>query len=302
MCGSTEIDGYAFCLGLSSLDVVLKDSVCRVTPLIRDSIFRSKQLAKTQERFTLAIQPLAELIDVYHAQEATKCHDKIYALLGMSQDDLRESGLLPDYGVPWEEILQRLVKYILGKAASVTTWAEKEIAVIKSKGCILGRISSIQSDIGSGEQSVEVIFKNASDQPGCISHGNARWALSASAKPIEVEDILCLLQGASRPTIIRLHQDHCAIAVIAAVPPKSVQTIDRDMEWQELLQSASFTRDSLLVWNWESPSKTSQKTYDTLVPTHDCEMKHLKRELEVRLDNAIRIWKVALILGDLGEF
>ena len=92
VCGSTEIDGYAFCLGLNSLGVVLKESVCRVTPLIRESIFRSKQLAKTQERFTLAIQPLAELVDVYHAQEATKCHDKIYALLGMSPDDFMSLG------------------------------------------------------------------------------------------------------------------------------------------------------------------------------------------------------------------
>ena len=158
ICGHTEIDGYAFCLGLSSLGIILKDSMCHVTPLIRDSIFRSKQLSRKQERFSLCIRPLCELVNIYHAQEATKCHDKIYALLGMSSDDLRESELLPDYRVPWEGLLRRLVKYILGKAVSVTTWPEKEIAVIRSKGCILGRISSIQDDIGSGEQSVEVIF------------------------------------------------------------------------------------------------------------------------------------------------
>ena len=44
------------------------------------------------------------------------------------------------------------------------------------------------------------------------------WTLQASAESIRESDIICLLQGASKPTVIRLCKDHSAIIVIAGMP------------------------------------------------------------------------------------
>jgi hypothetical protein len=51
-------------------------------------------------------------MSMYNTHEATLRQDKIYALIGMATDDVRDAGLLPDYGVPWEELLQRLIHFV----------------------------------------------------------------------------------------------------------------------------------------------------------------------------------------------
>ncbi|KAG9231527.1 hypothetical protein BJ875DRAFT_115423 [Amylocarpus encephaloides] len=118
---------------------------------------------------------------MYHNHEATLLHDKVYALLGMSgisSDDLSKASLLPNYKVEWEELLQRLAKFLLCEKISVNTWSGKEIAVIKSKGCILGMISSVQNIISlDGRQGVDVIFKNISGQLGYREERSAHWTL-----------------------------------------------------------------------------------------------------------------------------
>lgn len=88
-----EIDGYAFYLGLKSLELSYKaspglQSLIRLeTYLIRGAIFRPKYATSSSGRFSLDIRPLGELIDMYHTHEATKLHDKVYALLGMSSNN-----------------------------------------------------------------------------------------------------------------------------------------------------------------------------------------------------------------------
>lgn len=66
---------------------------------------------------------------------------------------------------------------------------------------------------------------------------NTRWTLQASAKPIQDGDVVCLLQGASRPTIIRLYEDYCAIIAISVTPTGDEQTEGADVDWLDLLRS-----------------------------------------------------------------
>lgn len=109
ICGSTVIDGYAFCLGLNRLDhsyktpLDLQSLVRSVTYLIRGAIFRPKYASSWSGKVSLEIRPLGELIDMYHTRKATLRHDKVYALLGMCSDDLSAAGLSPDYTVSWEQ-------------------------------------------------------------------------------------------------------------------------------------------------------------------------------------------------------
>jgi hypothetical protein len=110
MCGPTEIDGYAFCLGVDSLNefyeahVELQSLIRSVTYLIRGTIFRPNYVVSGPGRASQDICSLGELIDMYYTHEATKLHDKVYALLGMSSDDARKANLLPNYDVLWEEL------------------------------------------------------------------------------------------------------------------------------------------------------------------------------------------------------
>ena len=154
---------------------------------------------------------------MYHTHEATLPHDKVYALLGMSSDDLSEAGLSPNYGVEWEELLKRLVKFLLGEKVSVETWCHREMAVVQSKGCILGHVSPVENDIAWDDiQNVDITLKNIPRYLGHKGEWSARWALQASAKSIQKGDLVCLLQGVSKPIIIRRCKDHFAVIMIAA--------------------------------------------------------------------------------------
>ena len=293
MCGPTEIDGYAFCLGTDSLKgffetrAELQSLIRSVTYLIRGAIFRTGGLPQ-------AICTLGELIDMYHNHEATLLHDRVYALLGMSgmkSDDLSNAKLLPNYGDRWEELLQRLAKLLLSDKISVEACSDKGIASIKSKGCILGRISSVQNTTSlDGRQGVNIIFKNIPGQLDYKKEWSAHWTLQPSAEPIQDGDLICLLQGASKPTIIRLRKDYFLIVMIAASPLATERWESGYIKWPKL-----FARDFLLLWDWVGE-------YEALVRTNGWESDHLKKELGGDLDNATRTWNVAMILDDVEEF
>ena len=80
VCGSTEIDGYVFCSGLNFLSMTMTITPPQVSFLIRGAIFRAKSLPSTQERLSLNICSLSQLLDMYHNHRATERHDMIYCL------------------------------------------------------------------------------------------------------------------------------------------------------------------------------------------------------------------------------
>jgi hypothetical protein len=289
-CGSTEIDGYAFCAALNSrsFDLLYEDSpklqslIYSVTYLIRGAVFRPKKVSRSSGRFSLRICPLGELIEMYHTREASRRHDKVFALLGMSSDDPIASELLPDYELPWERLLERLVKFLLGGQVSVKTWAKMEMAVIKSKGCILGQVSSEGNANRDGRLQVAITSKDTSGHLG----PERKWTLQTSAKPVEVGDLICLLHGASNPTIIRLCKDHFSVVMIAVPLLQPEQPI------------TSFPHDFLLVWDWVQ-GKLQDQEYEALVNSRVPEQSN--REVGSHSDKMTRLWNVVLILEDAEE-
>ncbi len=295
-----EIDGFAFCLGLKSLwksqelsHAAFPDSqsLPSLTNLIERAALRPKHTKKSLGRYSLQIRPLAELVDMFHTRQASDPRDKVYALLGMSSDDLSKASLQPDYKISWENLSQQFVNFVLGKGVFVETSSNQRM-VIKSKGCILGQVSSVER---GDRQTVNIKSRN-----GHWNLGNkTEWTLQASAKPIQKHDIVCLLDGASKPTIIRLCKDHFAVIVSATTPLNRSQNFG----WSELSQlTTQFLRDFLLVWDWEDPQGKSQdqEEYKTLTKTYSQAFEYPKAEFMDYLDEAARLWNDIMILDDLG--
>ena len=286
------MNGYAFCSGLNKLGLSsypgLQGLIRSAVYLIRGAIFRPRYAMSLPNRVSLG-----ELIDMHHNREATRRHDKIYALLGMSSEGPSAAGLSPNYQVSWKDLLQRLVGFLLYNKISVETWNEREIAVIKTKGFILGQVSLVESDSARYDrQHVAINFKNTSRSSEYRRKWGDRWTLQASAKPIQNGDLVCLLQGASKPTIIRTRKDHFAVIVIAVTPRQGVQTESRYVERQGSLPSMeSFSRDFLLVWNWDESNETL------------AEINTLVSEYSMITSNKITsLYNVALILQDAEEY
>ncbi|EGO56084.1 hypothetical protein NEUTE1DRAFT_110659 [Neurospora tetrasperma FGSC 2508] len=219
-CGSAEVDGYAFCLGLNALNLFdelradLRARILSVAYLIRGAIFRPNYATTCQtDNFSLDIRPLGELIEMYHTREATDRRDKVYALLGMSSDNPIAAGLSADYTISWKQLFNKLIQFSLSQLVSVGLWDDKEIAVIEGKGCIIGEVSWVeQNATWKDRQDVTIIWRRAP-----IAY-EFRCILPTTPKSIRWGDVVCLLQGASRPTILRPCNDHWAVIMIAVSP------------------------------------------------------------------------------------
>jgi hypothetical protein len=167
---SSEIDGYAFCVGLErtlpgegmpseeapddnapteskQLDWEshhIIDVAASITYLIKGAIHRPKRPAWTrQHMFSLDILPLAALLDPYRDRRASDQRDKVFALLGMSTD-CATVNLLPDYTTTWEDLFNRLVRSFVGSHTSVAIRSKGPVAIIRAKGWVVGLVFDVE--------------------------------------------------------------------------------------------------------------------------------------------------------------
>lgn len=306
MCHSIEIDGYAFCKGLESLSLKHMDDdtftrIVSTTYLMKAATLRPKYALSGSVRFSLQIRPLAELLDLYHNRDATDRRDKVYALLGMSTDT--PSGLMPDYRISWKYLFGQLMKSLLPENASVITCHQTETAVIKSKGCILGTVNGgSPGRAWEDSQKVWVDLRNGNE--GSIA---VRWTLQASAKRIHTGDIICLLQGASQPTVVRMYEDYFAVIANAIDPiirerKKHYDTVAVQDLYLDLCSQTHFPHEFLLVWNWKVSGEDTESDEET----------ESDRNLDFFLNNRAiscedpamteRLTNMGLILRDMGLY
>ncbi len=251
-CGSAEIDGYAFCVGLSALRLSYEACPDRhalvrsATYLMKGAPLRSRQIL----RDSLGVGRLSELVDIFHTREATHMHDKVYALLGMSFEDAGAAGLPVDYGLPWGDLLRRLIHYFLSDQVSVDTWDDKELAVIRAKGFAMGKVIYVRNDnTWEDKCSVRIAWSGLS----ASLHGERRessWDLSVSAKPIKEGDVVCALRGAPALLFVRVHYDYSTIIRIVVNPPNGLIFSAPEGKWSSILGSVDFRHNFLLVWDW----------------------------------------------------
>jgi hypothetical protein len=309
MCGRQRIDGHAFCLGVDDMinacdaHPALQSRILSVTYLVRGAIFRPDYSLERSSRSTLNISPLSELVDMYHANEATQCHDKVFALLGMSTDDLSKGDLSPNYGLPWAELLQRLVKHVISNEVSVQTCGDIQAAVIRSRGCIVGEVTSVGRDSVRGDRyRVEVQLLEESSQNGHMTKVDFQWTLRATATTVQAGDLICLLRGATKLTIIRLCRDYFKIVMVAVNVLEEIRKGHEIAAWSIPWPLPRLpNRKFLLVWDWETSFRKTMysKQYETWVHVVDWGSEQSKVELEDHHARATRLWDITLIMGDI---
>ncbi|OGM42014.1 hypothetical protein ABOM_009498 [Aspergillus bombycis] len=317
-CHSAEIDGHAFSSGLTALQDIITNADMRnridtAVFLIKNATLRSKRVMARSDRFSLHIRPIADLITMYHNCEATDRRDKIYALLGMSSDTHAPAAILPDYTVPWKDALCRLIKFYIGTQACVQTWDDEDIAVIRGKGCVLGVVSQVKLNSSKDDPWDDSYDACVTVQmTGEHSKGEVvPWELIKWPGLVREGDIVCLLQGASRPTLIRPYDDHCVVITLGFVPVDAAHSafLPTELKWGRLdgwngfLRSvAVYTRNFLLVWDHQESSgilengKDRRWLMDSRVP------EDAKKTLEVELPKLHRLQNLGLILVDSEEF
>ncbi|TRX92821.1 hypothetical protein FHL15_006227 [Xylaria flabelliformis] len=295
--GPTEIDGYVFCSGLSGLNLSYKTSpdfqglILPAIYLIRGAIFRPRckgDEINSSSTFSLNIRPLVELVDMYHTHKATNRLDKVYALLGMSSDDPSEAGLLANYNTSWGEVFRKLVKFFLSDQMSVSTWDDKEVAVIEGKGYVLGKVSSVDNT-RDHKQCVRITWWYA-------SKGIDTFYFT-SAKPVQEGGVACLLKGASKFTIVRLLCSEFSTIIMIAAPPTYYLR-----GW--LTSITTFPDDLLLVWDWYERRKLQDGEGSEYL-LNNREVPHCPRtecQCQNYLYKSARLWNFALLLNKMERY
>ncbi|OGM45294.1 hypothetical protein ABOM_006462 [Aspergillus bombycis] len=201
MCGSIQINGSTF-----------------LVYLIRGAQFRPRNDSRLRGSLYIG-----ELIDMYRYHMSSTRHDKIYALLGLTADDPNTPGLKPDYNLPWHQVFNTTIQYILSSEGSVETFPNKEMAIIHTKCWILGYIYLDGAIHENNLQMINIVFNDSQDSVVFKAKWGSNWVIQATAESAESGDILCLLGGSSNPCIIRALGDHFAIINIAITPQQVYQ-------------------------------------------------------------------------------
>jgi hypothetical protein len=313
LCGPSEIDGYAFCMGVEALSslfdshLALQGRIYSVTTLMKESIFRENQTSPLGLT-GLDKRPLAELLAMYHTHKATRLHDKLYALLGMCSDDLEAAKLLPDYSIPWQELFKRICRFFFSQKIIVETWSDKEVAVIKSKGIVIGCVDNQMKAVPGLDGTFRLSFDTIQWWPA-VRFKRIRLpprAIPMSARPVRDGDLICQLESSPNFTVIRLCEDHFEVIFAALKPPAylfnkdDIRFEDPELRWPayvSMVESTIYDFDIVWDWNWDQGEYpgSGERCIHLVRPAEDqisqCDFSRLIRMLNVEpaLQNARKV-------------
>lgn len=233
------------------------------------------KLANLQTTSTLPsfkVLPLGDLLEMFQDHEATDQRDKIYALLGLSSDNDISPDLHPDYTKNWSTLFHQVIVHVLGSSPTINTWNDKEQAVVSDLGCILGTITMGISN------TISVIAPIFSGIGGAGYLWRASWQVPHHSGRVREGDFLCHLQGARRPSILRLCGDHFDVVMISLPPPpvvvieqnpRSTDWEDSTLDWVEFIECVRHSnRQFTLVWDW-GPKQSDRQDHSGLFVAED---------------------------------
>jgi len=278
MDGHDEMDGDSFCLGVEALNseesiaISLRTASRRVQPatlLMKSAGLRSRMSPSIQT--LLGTRSIAELVNTFHGHEATDRRDKVFALLGLGANIPME--LSANYDISWGEVFRRLIRSCIGNSeAYIETWDDQEIAIMKPEVMVLGHFVAERGFARGSVEEANMLHVQFSGEK--LKGVAIPWNRKRTALPPREGDILCLLPGATRPTIIRPLQLHthvyCAIISIVESPNGRLSNDeDYDEEWyvgfaseqglvdsrvtnrlRHIKESPLFLTECWVVWDW----------------------------------------------------
>jgi hypothetical protein len=260
MCGSQSLEGREFCLGLQTLSMLnpgMTGIVVSLTYLVMH-LLKDKTSLKSSSR--LNILPLRSLIDMFHNHGATNRRDKIFVLLGMSSEAFTtHQGRLQQ--VVEDALFHELIRVVVGDKAKILTWDDEEAALIHCFSCILGRVSNVSKATAFHHHDLVRVESNHFRGPcGTRVDWSASWKIPTTVKPILKGDIVCLLEGASEPTIIRpratanIIETQFSVIALSIGSPNTVwfpAPFHELLPWAQFLDLVtSFNRTLVLSWHW----------------------------------------------------
>ncbi|KAF5965016.1 4-hydroxyacetophenone monooxygenase [Fusarium bulbicola] len=197
-------------------------------------------------------------------------------------------------------VFQQCVNSLLSRASSVDTWDNSELAVIRIKAYVLGKVFSFSNNVDKEDkQGVGIHWKHGSLDKGEVSYLYFR----PSTEAVKAGDAICLLQGATIPTIIRICRDYWKIITVAAPLPENPKGSDSDGLFNDfsLPEITIFPHDLLLVWDWNIGPEESKGggNYEDLVshPASTGPQPGLQNDL----DRVTRFWHSGVAMRFLNK-
>ncbi|RAK94830.1 HET domain-containing protein, partial [Aspergillus ibericus CBS 121593] len=273
MCGTVQINGYNFCKGLDNLEPssTLMARISPVSFLIRGASFRSYN-----DCHSTATLLIGELVSMYRSHKATKQHDKIYALLGLSSDS-DSAALVPDYEIPWHEVFRRVTQHVFPK-------------------CFV--------EICYGQQTFKVAFNQTCQKLGYRDKWKAEWSLQASGELLQDGDIICLLEGLSQPSVLRLCADYYTVVTPVVRPKQQVQITEDDVTVRENC-SAHGLCDIFMDWKVSEPEHETDgeclSKLTEITPKYSKEHCEAERRLNYTTTAMVDAAMQLLKLGETGK-
>lgn len=294
LCGSVAIDGLALCALVDSFKHAknsemwngLQSGVNLMKKAFQRNGHRGVEslevLATTPNHpFSLDIAPLAGLLDMYLTRQATDVRDKVYALLGMCSDDVRSSGLTPDYSRPLGKFFDLVCNHLFGMVPiSIKTCGDRHVVGMRGPGRVLGhvqhdlRLAQLGAQLGTYQLDIKFKIK------GSWSKRGRTWRVRVPTA--KQGDVFFIMPGARWPMIGRAVDDSLLIiATMASCDdmegvdwPGAVtfwfQSVNQKSTWER--RGDFWSSDLWLLWDWpgaEPPTSPCSELYNGIFPARD---------------------------------
>ncbi|KAJ6024105.1 hypothetical protein N7540_004902 [Penicillium herquei] len=192
---------------------------------------------------------------MYCKHRATVQHDRVYALLGLCSD-AQSAALQPDYNLPWHDVLKNVLSHIFPEC-SIEIWKDMTPIVVQGKGRIIGHVHSVaqKTSLYLG-QHITVVFNKVAQSLGYQKLWVDEWRIQPTADLVREGDVITLFQGASKPCIVRLCNDHFTV-ISAAVMPQQLGGEKANVTPKKE-HDVTGLRDMLLTWSFHSVDAESK--------------------------------------------
>ena len=303
-CGDKTVTGQEFFDELASL------SVASMNQTLQKSIRRCRHAVNLLDKQSVTTgslasgsMPILELVERFRSWDATKLVDKLFALLAFSSDASQAPELQPDYTVSEETLARRIVRFALPSCVIDPQPSAGTAVAFEIEGLLLGDVRR-RGGMKDGPRHYSF---HAGDSKAPIAVWNPKvcelfkendgWEiLLEDERKLNDSSAVLLLRGASRPSVVRIHEGEVVVEMMATPEPTMGQTqwfdynaADRVAAWPAALTGLSKVTDGWmkfkLVWDPFGPPHPSAITRYVPTPNDvtvqwDAYMESLKDQAE----------------------